>query len=76
MDGVNYEELGLHLSLNRTYDELKESGLDSLWLMTKTMRGRPPAITGSSIEDKKEKRVESWKIPKEMPDDTNKREML
>ena len=40
------------------------------------MRGRPPTITGSGIEDKKEKRFASWKIPEETPDDTNKRKML
>ena len=76
IDGVNYEEVGLYLSLNRTYDELKELALESMCPKRKTMRGRPPTITGSGVEDRKEKRFASWKNPDKMPDDTSKRKML
>ena len=36
------------------------------------MRGRPPTITGSGVEDKNEKRFASRKTSEKMPDDTSK----
>ena len=76
IDDVSCEEVGLYLSLNRTNDGLKELGLEGMCPKRKTMRGRSLTITGSVVEDRKEKRFASWKNPDRMPDDTNKRRML
>ena len=40
------------------------------------MRGRPPTITASEVEDRKEKRFTSWKKQDKMPDGTYKCKML
>ena len=64
--GLNAEELGLYLSLNRSEAELRDLGL--LWFCPrrKTNRGRPPTITGCAVDENKTKRFQSWLPPKSL----------
>jgi len=61
VEGANVEELGLYLSVSLHEDNLTEVGIDRDCPTRKSNRGRPPSITGSVLEEKKEKRFMSWK---------------
>ena len=74
--GVNVEELGLYLSVSLKEDDLMEAGIARYCPKRKTNRGRAPSITGSILEEKKEKRFMSWKPASEQPDEVATRRML
>ena len=76
VEGVNVEELGLYLSVSLKEDNLMEAGIARYCPTRKSNRGRPPNITGSVLEEKKEKRFMSWKPVSEQPDEVATRRML
>ena len=76
VEGVNVEELGLYLSVSLKEDDLMEAGIARYCPTRKSNRGRPPSITGSVLEEKKEKRFMSWKPASEQPDEVATRRML
>ena len=54
--GVNAEELGLYLALNRAEAELRDVALLQFCPRRRTNRGRPPTITGCALDENKTKR--------------------
>ena len=75
-DGLNKEELGLYLALNRSEAELRDVGLLQFCPRRKTNRGRPPTITGCALDEDKTKRFKPWLPPSEEPDDDAVRRMF
>jgi len=76
IEGVDYLELGLYLSLNRKEEYLRDLGIDECCPTRKNKVGAPPTVTGSGIEVDKGKRFKSWHIPLREPNDETKRIML
>ncbi|KAJ7323144.1 hypothetical protein OS493_032147 [Desmophyllum pertusum] len=74
--GINAEELGLYLALNRTETELTDVGLLQFCPQRKTRRGRPPTITGCALDENKTKRFKPWLPPAEEPDENTTRKMF
>ena len=73
---VDYEELGLYLSLNRDGEYLKRVGLRDYCPRRKNRVGAPPKITGSGINVKKEERFKPWEKSKEKPEAETQRIMM
>ena len=74
---VDTDELGLYLALNRTEEQLKESGLDEYCPVRKTNRGRPPRITGCAQSEKVHNRYKPWNRPVNgKPDEHTTKRML
>ena len=75
--GVDYEELGLYISLNRTEGEIEALGLGSVCPKRRNKgRGRPPKITGSGIKAEKVERFQPWVAPVSAPNEREQRVML
>ena len=74
--GLNAEELGLYLALNRTETELRDIGLLEFCPRRKTNRGRPPTITGYALDESKTKRFRPWLPPSEEPGEDTIRKMF
>ena len=76
IDGLNKEELGLYLALNRSEAVLRGAGLLQFCPWRKTNRGRPPTITGCALDEDKTKRFKPWLPPSGKPDDDAVRRMF
>ena len=76
IEGVDYEELGLYLSLNRKAEYLKEIALIDNCPTRKSKYGPPPRITGSGVKIKKEGRFKFWNRPKRKPNCYEERRMI
>ena len=78
VEGLDYEELGLYLSLNLTEAEQIQKGIRDYCATRKTIRGRKPNITGCGSEVKKEDRFKPWNQPKKIvgQDDTEIKKKL
>ena len=76
IDGVDYDELGLYLSLNRDEDYLRERELLQYCPRRKSNRGAPPKITASGISVQKDNRFKPWNKPSMEPDESVQRLML
>ncbi|KAL9970203.1 hypothetical protein ACROYT_G022537 [Oculina patagonica] len=74
--GVNDEELGLYLALNKTEADLRDMGLLQFCPRRKTNRGGPPTITGCALDENKTKRYKPWLPPAEEPDEVTIRKMF
>ena len=74
--GIDTEELGLYLALNKTEAELADLDILCFCPTRKTNRGRPPTITGCAIDNNKDKRIGPWLPPKEEPDEQTTRRMF
>ena len=74
--GLNAEELGLYLVLNRTETELRNVKLLEFCPRRKTNRGRPPTITGCALDESKTKRFRPWLPPSEEPGEDTIRKMF
>ena len=61
--GIDYEELGLYLRLNKTVEEIEELGLRDYCPTRKSTRGPNPNITGCGSKIKKEDRFHCWNKP-------------
>ena len=63
IEGIDYEELSLYISLNRTDDEIQEMGLGEVCPKRRTNRGPRPIMTGCGATEKKEDRYQPWVFP-------------
>ena len=76
-EGIDSEELGLYLSLNRSNFYLKSLGIDTCCpYREETARGPKPRITSSGVETNKIKRFRLWEKRKEVPDEVKMRIMI
>ena len=75
IEGIDEEELGLYLSLNRSEGYLRDKGID-VYCPKRERRGPPPKITGSGIKTKKEERYEPWVRTTQKPDKDKQRVMI
>ena len=62
--GVDYEEVGLYLSLTRTTEDIEQLGLQDYCPTRKHKKGSKPTITSCGSKMKKDERYESWNLPK------------
>ena len=76
IDGIDYEELGLYISLNRTADDIQALGLDVLCPTRARRRGARPTITASGTAAKKEDRFHPWIRASAVPSTPQQRLML
>ena len=76
IEGVDYEEMGLYLSLNRDERYLRERNILDHCPRRKSKYGAPPKITGSGINVSKEARFKAWLKPEHPPDPEKQRIML
>jgi len=74
--GVDAEELGLYLALNKAEAELRDVRLLQFCPRRKTSRGRPPTITGCALDESKVKRFKPWLPPAEEADEKTIRKMF
>ena len=70
IDGVDYNEQGLYLSLNQDKDYLRERELLQYSPRRKSNRGAPPKITASGISVQKDNRFKPWNKPSMEPDES------
>ena len=63
VEGIDYAELGLYLSLNKTDDELREKELYDVCPTRSRARGPRPTMTGCGAENNKERRHAPWIFP-------------
>ena len=73
---VDYDEVGLYLSLTRDSAYLKKELLADFCPTRRTKYGRPPEITGSGIKVSKDQRFAAWLPSKQKPTIEKKRKML
>ena len=76
IDGVDYEELGLYLSLHHNEAYLNNKGILVHCPRRRSRYGAPPKITSSGVKVKKEERFKAWVTPREAPDEAKQRVML
>ena len=63
VEGINYKELSLYLSLNKNDVELQDMGLGNVCPKRKRRRGPRPSITGCGTINKDSDRHEPWIFP-------------
>ena len=63
IEGVDYKEVGLYMSLNKNDDELQALGIDAFCPTRRSNRGRRPNITGCGMEENDEERYRPWVFP-------------
>ena len=61
IEGVDYEELGLYLSLHRDERFLSDKGILNYCPRRRSRYGAPPKITTSGINVNKEERFKAWR---------------
>ena len=61
--GINYKELTLYLSLNKTDQELQNLGIHEFCPKRRSNRGPRPSITGCGMMDNEEDRYRPWIFP-------------
>ena len=76
IQGIDYAELGLYLTVTTSPEELTKLGIAGVCPTRKTNKGRPPTITASGSEEQKEKRFKPWNLPVRQPDERARRIML
>ena len=76
VDGVDYMELGLYISLNRKTEYINTVGLEDYCPKRRIGTGRPPTMTASGSKPKKEERWEPWKVPRVPPEGGTKKTMF
>lgn len=76
ISGVDYNELGLYLSVNMTVEELTSKQIDVFCPTRKTKRGRPPTITASGTANNRNDRFSSWNTPVHSPNEYKQKHML
>ena len=77
VNGINYKELGLYLSLTHTDEELIRKGIHESCPKRKHRRGQRPTITQNGMMENDEKRYGPWVFPDiSTMDDGGKRTML
>ena len=64
VEGINYKELGLYLSLTHTDDQLKEKDIFDICPKRIKRKGPRPTITGCGMAEKEKERYRPWRFPK------------
>ena len=64
IEGVDYEELGLYLSLHKDERFLSAKGILNYCPRRRSRYGAPPKITGSGINVSKDERFKAWVKPR------------
>ena len=75
VEGIDNDELGLYLSLNKSESYLRDKGIGDFCPKRKR-RGPPPLITGSGVKTKKEERFQPWNEAEREPNKEEQRVML
>ena len=77
IEGVDYKELALYLSLNYSDEQLQQLGLDNVCPKRRSNRGQRPIMTGCGMESNANGRHQPWIFPdlSEITEET-KRKML
>ena len=75
IDGINYKELTLYLSLNKTDEQLRTMGIHEVCPKRRSNRGPRPNMTGCGAEEKESDRYRPWVFPDttEMNDESKRR---
>jgi len=60
IENVDYEELGIYISLNKTEQEIKNMSMESWCPKKKNRRGPPLKMTGNGVENDRVKRYKPW----------------
>ena len=63
IEGIDYKELGLYLSLVKTNEELQQMGVHAACPKRRSNRGPRPNITGCGMKENKEIRHKPWIFP-------------
>ena len=74
--GIDYDEVGLYISLNRTIDQIRNLGLEEVCPTRIGKRGTRPTITASGTAYDKEDRFSPWTRPVSVPDQRQQRIMF
>ena len=74
--GIDYEELGLYISLSRSAEEIEALGLSDVCPTRAGRRGRRPTITSSGKSFKKVDRFRPWVPSVSVPCERQKRKMF
>ena len=61
--GINYKELSLYLSLNKTDEELQNMGVYGCCPKRRSNRGPRPTMTGCGMVENEEERYRPWVFP-------------
>ena len=73
--GVDYEEMGLYISLNRTIGQIRDLGLDKV-CPTRIGKQGKPTITASGTAYEKEDRFSPWSRAESVPSQQQQRVMF
>ena len=77
IEGVDYKDLGLYLSLVKTDEELQTLGIHNVCPKRRSRRGPRPNITGCGTNEDKDERYRPWIFPDISGiDATTRRKML
>ncbi len=63
IEGMDYKELGLYLSLNKSDEQLRQLGLDNVCPKRRTNRGPRPVLTGCGMAANAKDRHQPWIFP-------------
>eukprot|EP00794_Sanderia_malayensis_P013423 gene13423-14802_t len=74
--GIDYQELGLYISLSRTPEEIRAVGLEEVFPTRAQRRGPKSTITASGSAARKEVRFQSWRPATSAPSRQQQRTML
>ena len=77
LHGIDYEELGLYLSLNKTEEQIQQMELEDVCPKRRAIHGPRPKLTGCGMVENKAQRHEPWIFPdlSELGEET-KRKMI
>ena len=63
IEGIDYKELSLYISLNKTEVQIREMGLHKVCPERNCKKGPRPNMTGCGMNENKEDRYKPWKFP-------------
>ena len=75
LEGINFDEVGLYISIHRTQEEIKELGLQEVCPKRKRRQGRPPTLTGQAAANPLDRSV-TWQAGKPPRNEEEKRKMI
>ena len=76
INGVDYKELALYLSLGRSEVELEDVGIKQYCPKRRSNKGNKPTITASGTKAKKNERYGPWVFPRKKPNKQIQKLML
>jgi len=73
-EGIDFDELGLYLSIHKNQEELKDLGLQRMCPKRRHKKGRPPTLTGQAAANPLDRNV-TWQ-PGEAPETEEERKRM